>query len=270
MFTGKKVAIIGGGKMGSILVRGMVTRKILSAQNITVTDIDPARLADLRSSLKVQVTGDNKKAVKNADIIILAVKPQNFPETLTEIRPVATQSKMFISIAAGVTTDFIEKALSKTPRVLRVMPNVAAMVGEGAAAVARGHFTKKDDVQYALAILNAVGLAVEVDEKFMNAVTGLSGSGPAYCFVIIEALTDAGVQLGLTRDLAEKLAAQTMLGSARLCLTGKQHPAQLKNMVTSPGGTTAVGLKVLEEGKIRSTLMAAVEAAAKKAKELAG
>jgi len=270
MFTGKKVAIIGGGKMGSILAHGMVARKILSAQNITVTDIDPARLADLRSSLKVQVTGDNKKAVKNANIIILAVKPQNFPETLTEIRPVVTQSKMFISIAAGVTTDFIEKALSKTPRVLRVMPNVAAMVGEGAAAVARGHFAKKDDVQYALAILNAVGLAVEVDEKFMNAVTGLSGSGPAYCFVIIEALTDAGVQLGLTRDLAEKLAAQTMLGSARLCLTGKQHPAQLKNMVTSPGGTTAVGLKVLEEGKIRSTLMAAVEAAAKKAKELAG
>jgi len=270
MFTGKKVAIIGGGKMGSILAHGMVARKILSAQNITVTDIDPARLADLRSSLKVQVTGDNKKAVKNANIIILAVKPQNFPETLTEIRPVVTQSKMFISIAAGVTTDFIEKALSKTPRVLRVMPNVAAMVGEGAAAVARGHFAKKDDVQYALAILNAVGLAVEVDEKFMNAVTGLSGSGPAYCFVIIEALTDVGVQLGLTRDLAEKLAAQTMLGSARLCLTGKQHPAQLKNMVTSPGGTTAVGLKVLEEGKIRSTLMAAVEAAAKKAKELAG
>jgi len=150
------------------------------------------------------------------------------------------------------------------------MPNVNAMAGEGAAAVARGHFVKKDDVQYALTILNAVGLAVEVDEKLMDAVTGLSGSGPAYCFVIIEALTDAGVQLGLTRDLAEKLAAQTMLGSARLCLTGRQHPAQLKNMVTSPGGTTAAGLKVLEEGNIRATLMAAVEAAAKRAKELAG
>ncbi|GAB6272526.1 MAG: pyrroline-5-carboxylate reductase [Smithella sp.] len=270
MFTGKKVAIIGGGKMGGILARGMITRKILSAQNITVTDIDPARLDDLRSSLKVQVTGDNKKAVKDADIIILAVKPQNFPETLKEIRLVATPSKLFISIAAGVTTDCIEKALSKTPRVLRAMPNVAALAGEGAAAVARGHFARKDDVQYALAILNAVGLAVEVDEKLMDAVTGLSGSGPAYCFLIIEALTDAGVQLGLTRDLAEKLAAQTMLGSARLCLTSKQHPAQLKNMVTSPGGTTAAGLKVLEEGKIRATLMAAVEAAAKRAKELAG
>ena len=270
MFTGKKVAIIGGGKMGSILARGMITRKILSAQNITVTDIDPARLNDLRSSLKLKVTADNKKAVKDADIIILAVKPQNFPETLKDIRPVATKSKIFISIAAGITTNFIEKTLSKSPRVLRVMPNVAALAGEGAAAVARGHFAQKGDVQYAMAILNAVGLAVEVDEKLMDAVTGLSGSGPAYCFVMIEALADAGVQLGLARDLAEKLAAQTMLGSARLCLTGKQHPAQLKNMVTSPGGTTAAGLKVLEEGKIRATLMAAVEAAAKRAKELAG
>ena len=270
MFTGKTVAVIGGGKMGGILAQGMIDRKILSANRITVTDIDSSRLEYLQSSLKVQVSKDNKKAVRDADIIILAVKPQNFPETLKEIRPVANKSKLFISIAAGVTTDSIEKTLSKAPRVLRVMPNVAAMVGEGAAAVARGHFAKKDDVQYALAILNAVGLAVEVDEKLMDAVTGLSGSGPAYCFVIIEALTDAGVQLGLTRDLAEKLAAQTMLGSARLCLTGKQHPAQLKNMVTSPGGTTAAGLKVLEEGKIRATLMAAVEASVKRAKELAG
>lgn len=269
MFTGKKVAVIGGGKMGSILVRGIISRKILSAQDVTVTDIDPARLEELRSSLKVQVTADNKKAVKEADIIILAVKPQNFPETLKGIRAQSAKSKLFISIAAGVTTEFIEKLLTRAPRVLRVMPNVNALAGEGATAVARGHFTKKDDAQYALAIFNAVGLAVEVNEKLMDAVTGLSGSGPAYCFLIIEALTDAGVHLGIPRDLAEKLAAQTMLGSARLCLTGKQHPAQLKNMVTSPGGTTAAGLKVLEEGSIRATLTAAVEAAAKRAKELA-
>jgi len=270
MFTGKKIAIIGGGKMGSILARGIISRKILSAQDITVTDIDQARLEDLRSSLKVKVTADNKKAVREADIIVLAVKPQNFPETLKGIRPVADKAKLFISIAAGVTTDAIEKLLTKSPRVLRVMPNVNALAGEGAAAVARGHFAGKNDAQYALSIFNAVGLAVEVDEKLMDAVTGLSGSGPAYCFLIIEALTDAGVQLGLTRDLAEKLAAQTMLGSARLCLTSSQHPAQLKNMVTSPGGTTAAGLKVLEEGSIRATLMAAVEAAAKRSKELAG
>ncbi len=256
--------------MGGILAGGMINRKILAPENITVADIDSARLDDLRASLKVHVTADNQKAVKDADIIILAVKPQNFPETLKGIRTAAGPSKLFISIAAGVTTEFIEKALSKQPRVLRVMPNVCALAGEGAAAVARGRFAKKDDAQYALAILSAVGLAVEVDEKYMDAVTGLSGSGPAYCFLMIEALTDAGVQLGLTRHLAEKLAAQTMLGSARLCLDGQQHPAQLKNMVTSPGGTTAAGLKVLEEGKIRATLMAAVEAAARRATELSG
>lgn len=270
MFTGKKVAVIGGGKMGGILVSGMISRNIVAAENITVADIDSSRLDELRASLNIQTTSDNKKAVKEADIILLAVKPQNFPETLKEISGLSVKTKLFISIAAGVTTDEIEKLLTKTPRVLRVMPNVNALAGEGAAAVSRGHFAKKEDIQYALAILQAVGLAVEVDEKLMDVVTGLSGSGPAYCFLMIEALTDAGVHMGLTRNLAEKLAAQTMLGSARLCLEGKLHPAQLKNMVTSPGGTTAAGLKILEEGKIRATLMAAVEAATNRARELAG
>lgn len=270
MFKGKKVAVIGGGKMGGILAQGMIDRKILPSEDIMVTDIDAARLDYLRSTLKLNVSTDNKLAVKNTDIIILAVKPQNFAETLKEIRPAATPSKIFISIAAGVTTDYIEKALAKQPRVLRVMPNVNAAAGEGAAAVAKGRFAQKDDIRYALTILNAVGLAVEVDEKLMDAVTGLSGSGPAYCFLMIEALADAGVQLGIPRNLAEKLAAQTMLGSARLCLTDPQHPAQLKNMVTSPGGTTAAGLKALEDGKLRAVLINAVEAAAKRAKELAG
>lgn len=255
--------------MGSILARGMIERQIVSARQITVTDIDAEKLEELSAALKLNISTDNEQAVKDADIVILAIKPQNFAETLASLRKAALPSKLFISIAAGVTTEAIEKLLSGKPRVLRVMPNVNALAGEGAAAVARGHFARKEDVQYALAILNAVGLAVEVDEKYMDAVTGLSGSGPAYCFLIIEALTDAGVQLGLSRELAEKLAAQTMLGSARLCLNGGQHPAQLKNMVTSPGGTTAAGLKVLEEGKIRATLMNAVEAAAAKAKELA-
>ncbi|MFO7569501.1 MAG: pyrroline-5-carboxylate reductase [Smithellaceae bacterium] len=268
MFTGRKIAIIGGGKMGSILARGMISRKLISPRSMTVTDIDPERLEDLRSSLKVQVSTDNKKTVRDADIIILAVKPQNFSETLREIRPSATGAKIFISIAAGITTGFIEKALPKGARVLRVMPNVNAMAEEGAAAVSKGKNACDGDISFALAICNAVGLAVEVDEKLMDAVTGLSGSGPAYCFVMIEALADAGVQLGLPRDLAEKLAAQTLLGSARVCLDSHQHPAQLKNMVTSPGGTTAAGLKALEEGKIRATLIAAVEASANRAKEL--
>ena len=270
MFTGKKIAFIGGGKMGSILARAMIRRKIVPSRNITITDIDQLKLKELGASLKVQVSSDNKKAVREADIILLAVKPQQFEEVLKNLRPAVNAGKLFISIAAGVPTSAIEKLLTKSPRVVRVMPNVNALAGQGAAAVAVGKFAKKEDVNYALAIFNAVGMAVEVDEKLMDAVTGLSGSGPAYCFVMIEALADAGVQLGLTRELAEKLAAQTMLGAASLCLMGAKHPAQLKNMVTSPGGTTAAGLKVLEEGKIRATLIDAVEAAAKRAKELAG
>ncbi len=268
MFTNKKLAILGGGKMGGILVKGVIDRKILAPENITVTDIDAGRLEELASTLNVRVSSDNKKAVKQADVIILAVKPQTFPKMLQEIRPAVTASKIFLSIAAGIPTEAIEKALPKGARVLRAMPNVNALAGEGAAAVACGKNARPGDAQYALEILNAVGLAVEVEEKLMDAVTGLSGSGPAYCFVIIEALADAGVQLGLPRNLAEKLAVQTMLGSARLCQSSKQHPAQLKNMVTSPGGTTAAGLKVLEEGKIRATLIGAVEAAVRRAKEL--
>jgi len=269
MFKGKKIAIIGGGKMGSIIAQGLIAYKTIPAESITVTDIDSARLDYLRSSLKLQVSSDNKKAAKNADIIILAVKPGHMPKTLKEISPVVTKSKMVISIAAGLTTDFIEQHLAKGMHVLRVMPNVPAVVKEGAAAVAKGSCATDTDLQLTLAILQSVGMAVEIEEKLMDAVTGLSGSGPAYCFLIIEALTDAGVQMGLSRDLAAKLAAQTMLGSARMCLQSDEHPAQLKNMVTSPGGTTAAGLQVLEEGKIRATLIAAVEAATKKAGDLA-
>lgn len=269
MFTNKKLAVLGGGKMGGILLRGVIDKKILSPDRITVTDIDKDRLQTLASTLRVSVSSDNKKAVKNADIVILAVKPQIFPDLLQDIRQAATASKLFMSIAAGITTGAIEKGLPKGARILRVMPNVNALAGEGAAAVSRGKNAKPDDARYALAILGSVGLAVEVEEKLMDAVTGLSGSGPAYCFVIIEALADAGVQLGLPRNLAEKLAVQTVLGSARLCQVADQHPAQLKNMVTSPGGTTAAGLQVLEEGKIRATLIGAVEAAVRRAGELA-
>lgn len=270
MFTGKKIAIIGGGKMGSILAQGLISGKIISVNKITVTDIDAARLDYLRSKLKLQVSSDNKKTVKNADIIILAVKPQNMTATLKEITSVVNKSQVVISIAAGITTIFIEKILPRGTRVLRVMPNVAALAGAGAAAVARGSIADAADVQLTQAILSAVGIAVEVDEKLMDAVTGLSGSGPAYCFVMIEALADGGVQMGLPRELALRLAAQTMLGAARVYLQGNMHPAQLKDMVTSPGGTTAAGLQALEEGKIRATLIKAVEAATNRSRELAG
>jgi pyrroline-5-carboxylate reductase len=270
MLTGKKIAIIGGGKMGSIIARGLIARKIISAKDITVTDIDASRLELLKSQMGIKVSGKNAETVKDTDILILAVKPQNMGQTLQEIASVVNKSKMIISIAAGITAAFVEGYLAKGIRVVRVMPNTPALAGAGATAVARGTHATPADVKLARAIFDAVGITVEVDEKLMDAVTGLSGSGPAYCFLIIEALADAGVQMGLPRELSLQLTAQTMLGSASLYLQEGKHPAQLKDMVTSPGGTTAAGLQALEEGKIRATLISAVEAATRRSQELAG
>jgi pyrroline-5-carboxylate reductase len=270
MLKDKKIAIIGGGKMGSIIAQGLIAQKISSNKDIIVTDIDAARLEFLRKSMKLKVSQDNEKAVKGADIIILAVKPQNMAATLKEIGFAIDKTKIVISIAAGITTAFIESHLAKGARVLRVMPNTPALIGEGAAAVAKGSCAKKSDAKLAHIIFNAVGISVEVEEALIDAVTGLSGSGPAYCFLIIEALIDAGEKMGLSRDLAGKLAMQTMLGAARLCIHSDKQPAELREMVTSPGGTTVAGLQALEEGKIRATIISAVEAATKRSKELAG
>jgi pyrroline-5-carboxylate reductase len=270
MFKGKSITIIGGGKMGSIIAQGLIDNKIISSKNITVTDIDKARLSSLSSSMKLKVTHDNEKAAKEADIIILAVKPQNMAATLKEISPVIDKSKLVISIAAGITTSFIEKSLNSGVRVVRVMPNTPALIGKGAAAVTGGNRAKNTDIKLTKAIFDAVGISVEVEEKNMDAVTGLSGSGPAYFFLIIEALIEAGFKKGLTRALSKKLAAQTMLGAAHLCLQSDKEPAELREMVTSPGGTTAAGLKVMEEKNLRKIIIAAVEAATRRSKELAG
>jgi pyrroline-5-carboxylate reductase len=270
MFKGKKIAIIGGGKMGSIIARALLEQKFFPKRDITVTDIDSARLDYIRSTMRLQVSNDNKKTAKNANIIIIAVKPQNMAAALNEFGSAIDASKVVISIAAGITTSFIEASLPKGARVLRVMPNTPALVGAGAAAVSKGKFATAADVKLTRTIFDAVGISFEVDEKMMDAVTGLSGSGPAYFFLIIEALIEAGVKMGIPHDLAAKLSAQTMLGAARLCLQSDKQPAQLKEMVTSPGGTTAAGLKVLEAGRIRETVISAVEAATKRSKELAG
>lgn len=270
MLKDKKITIIGGGKMGSIITQGLIDNKLASSKNVSVTDIDKSRRDALRSSMKIKVSHDNEKAAKDADIIILAVKPQNMAATLKEIRPVVDKSKLVISIAAGITTGFIEKSLSKGVRVVRVMPNTPALVGKGAAAVSGGSRARANDVKLTSAIFNAVGISVEVEEKHMDAVTGLSGSGPAYFFLIIEALIEDGLKKGLSRSLCKQLAAQTMLGAAHLCMQSDKEPAELREMVTSPGGTTAAGLKVMEEKELRKIIIAAVEAATKRSRELAG
>ncbi|HRS96975.1 MAG TPA: pyrroline-5-carboxylate reductase [Smithella sp.] len=269
MLKDKKVAVIGGGKMGSIIASGLVRHRMVSPQNIVVTDIDAARRNYLRKALKIKTTADNLPAVKNAGVVLLAVKPQNMAVTLQEIKSAVDTSKVVISIAAGITTKWIEKALGQNIRVVRVMPNTPALVGEGAAAVAAGRHARTADVKLTRAIFNAVGMTVEVKEKLMDAITGLSGSGPAYFFLMIEALTEAGVKTGLKRGMAKTLAVQTMLGAARLCIESGREPADLREMVTSPGGTTFAGLKVLEEKNFRGIITAAVKAATSRSRELA-
>lgn len=270
MLKGKKVAVIGGGKMGGVIVGGIVSRKLAPAGEVTVADKVKECLQGLKEAYGVRVTDDNKKAAKSADVVILAVKPQDMGSVLHELSPAIDSDKLVVSIAAGIPTAFIEGHLREGARVIRVMPNTPAMIGEGATALTRGKNAKDLDLDMACLIFGALGITVVVKEELMDAVTGLSGSGPAYGFVIIEALADAGVRMGLSRDVAMKLSAQTMLGAARLCLQGDKPPAELKDMVTSPGGTTIAGLRALEDGKIRATLMAAVEAATLRSKELGG
>ena len=270
MVKGKKIGIIGGGKMGGVLLQGMISHRLLAPADIIVADVDSNRLEELKSAYGVRVTQDAKEAVRISNIVIVAVKPQIMEDILNVIAGTVTPAKLVISIAAGIPIELIKKTLKKGVHIIRTMPNTPALVGEGITALAAGPDVTEEEWAAARRIFDAVGLTVVVQEGMMDAVTGLSGSGPAYGFTIIEALADGGVQMGLSRDIALKLAAQTILGAARLVLAGDKHPGQLKDMVTSPGGTTIAGLRALEEGKIRSTLMAAVEAATMRSKELGG
>ncbi|MCL2669666.1 MAG: pyrroline-5-carboxylate reductase [Syntrophaceae bacterium] len=270
MLAGKKIGVVGGGKMGGALVAGMLSRGLMKASAVTVADKDENRRRELARAYGVKVTADNRKAIQKADLVLLAVKPQNMAEVLAQLKGALAPQALVISIAAGIDAAFIEERLGTGVRVVRVMPNMPALIGEGAAALATGAEATAGDLRVALAIFAAVGVAVEVKESSMDAVTGLSGSGPGYAFLIIEALADAGVRMGLTRDVALKLAAQSLLGAAKLCLMGEKHPAELRDMVTSPGGTTLAGLKALEDGKLRASLMAAVEAATLRSAELGG
>jgi len=270
MSKGKKIGFIGGGKMGGVLIGGIISHGLLHAGDVIVSDVLKKRLEELKEQYGMHVTEDNREVADSADVVILAVKPQNIAKVLGEISSVSEKAGLIISIAAGISINFIEGHLRKGVRVIRAMPNMPAMIGEGVTALACSGSAGEEDLAVARLIFDSVGITVVVEEKFMDAVTGLSGSGPAYGFVVIEALSDAGVCMGLSRDIALRLAAQTILGAARLCLVSGKHPAELRDMVTSPGGTTIAGLKVLEEGKIRATLMAAVEAATMRAKELGG
>ncbi len=264
----KKIVVVGGGKMGEVIAAGILKAGLAQPGNVTVTDIVPDRLAYLKGKYGVGTTEDNRKAARDADIVILAVKPQGMGDVLGELAHVIDRRKLVISIAAGIPIRFIAERLKKGVPVVRVMPNTPALVGEGAAALAAGETASGADLAAAREIFDALGVTVVVKEDLMDTVTGLSGSGPAYGFIIIDALSDGGVLMGLPRDVATKLAAQTLLGAAKLYLDSLKHPGELRDMVTSPGGTTIAGIQALEKYGLRSALIHAVEAATLRSKEL--
>ena len=262
------IGFLGAGKMASALAKGFVAARIVSPQQIIASDVIEAARTAFAADVEVQTARTNAEAVKFARVIILAVKPDQVAGVLAEIKPLFTGNHLLISIAAGVTLAKLESALPSGARVIRVMPNTPALVGAGASGYALGANATAEDAALAQRLLGAVGLAFAVKESLLDAVTGLSGSGPAYGFLMIEGLSDGGVAAGLPRDIATRLAAQTLLGAARMVLETGLHPGALKDMVTSPGGTTIEGLHELEKGRVRGALMNAVRAASDRAKQL--
>ena len=268
MLTDKRIGFLGGGNMAEALIRGLLAQDNIKPEQLGASDPLQKRLTDLAGLYGIHTESDNRALVQWADVVILAVKPQMLPAVLTQIRDLAATGTLFISIAAGLTTHQIEEALSSHAHVVRAMPNTPALVRSAATALSPGTYATPQHLQIAQTIFDAVGITEEVPESYLDAVTGLSGSGPAYAFVILEALSDAGVNVGLSRRMALRFAAQTLMGSAKLLLDTDGHPSKLKDMVTSPGGTSIAGLHALEAGGLRTTLMNAVEAATNRAKEL--
>lgn len=269
MLRDKKICILGTGNMGEALVSGLISSASSKPQNIICTDVREAKLNEIREKYSVQTSADNLEAVAKSDIVIYAVKPQIMAAVLKETAEKLDMSKLIISIAAGVPMQAIESFLNKELRLIRVMPNIAAAVKEAATAVAAGKHASEEDVKLAMTIFNSIGKTVFIPENYlMDAITGLSGSGPAYIFLIVEAMADAGVKVGLSRQEAFFLSAQTVLGAAKMLIETREHPGQLRDRVTSPGGTAIAGLATLEEGGLRTTLINAVEVATNRSREL--
>ncbi len=262
------LGFVGSGKMATALARGFVRADLMQADQILGSDsVEEARAAFGRE-VGARTTASNPDVPKFASVFLLAVKPAQVPAVLKELRGYVNERHLLISIAAGVPLARLEGELEPGVRIVRVMPNTPALVGASASAYALGRAATVEDGQVVHRLLSAVGLALQVPEPLLDAVTGLSGSGPAYVYLVIEALADGGVAAGLPRDIALQLAAQTVLGAARMVLETGLHPGALKDMVTSPGGTTIEGLHALEKAGMRGALMDAVRVAADKARQL--
>jgi pyrroline-5-carboxylate reductase len=262
------IGFLGAGKMATALARGFIRAKLVEPGQIIASDPVAAARTAFAKETEAKAAASNTEVVQSAKVIFLAVKPDQVASVLAGVREHFTSEHLLISIAAGVPVAKLEAGLSVGVRVIRVMPNTPALVGESASAYALGKSATSADGELAQKLFSAVGAAFQVKESLLDAVTGLSGSGPAYVYQFIEALSDGGVAAGLPRDIATKLAAQTVLGSAKMVLETGQHPGALKDMVTSPGGTTIEGLHELEKGKLRGTVISAVRAATEKSKKL--
>jgi pyrroline-5-carboxylate reductase len=266
----KRLAVIGTGKIGGILLGAFLKHKLVQPKRVlaTVVSAEEARAATKQVGIPVHASTNNRTAVRNADIILLAVKPQVVRQVLDEIKPEMKPGKLIISVVASVSTQLIEKQLGLDLPVVRAMPNTPAAIGCGMTALAKGVHAGKEHLEIAKSMFEAVGRVVVVDEKLIDAVTGLSGSGPAFIYILLESLAEGGVKVGLPRNISTLLAAQTMMGAARMVLDTGDHPALLKDAVTTPAGSTMDGILELEDGKVRVTLIKAVMKATQRAKEL--
>src|ERR1700739_2961141 len=264
----KKVAVLGGGKIGSILLQSFLRDGLLTPSQTWVTVAHPERARMLKDKLKVRAGTDNAEAVKDADVVFLCVKPQVVADVVKEIRAHLSGNQLLISVAASVPTEMIERGLEKEVPVVRAMPNTPCVLGAGMTGLCKGKFATKHHLEIATKFFDAVGRTVTVDERQMDAVTGLSASGPAYIYIILESLAEAGVKVGLPRDVATLLAAQTTLGAAGGGVESGGDTAVLKDAVTTPAGCTIDGIMELEEGKLRVTLIKAVVKATQRAGEL--
>ncbi|MGC9941318.1 MAG: pyrroline-5-carboxylate reductase [Verrucomicrobiota bacterium] len=268
MAAQSKIGFFGAGKMATALAKGFVNAKMVFPREIIAADPSESARKHFAEETGANIAGSNREVVESANVLILATKPDQVAAVLTEISGGFNTNHLLISIAAGVPIAKLEGGLSAGARVIRVMPNTPALVGAGASAFALGRSATSPDGELAKSLLSAVGTAFLVKESLLDAVTGLSGSGPAYVYQFIEALSDGGVAAGLPRDVATKLAAQTVLGSAKMVLETGQHPGALKDQVTSPGGTTIEGLHELEKGQFRGVVISAVRAATEKSRKL--
>jgi pyrroline-5-carboxylate reductase len=268
MGTRLTIGFMGAGKMATALARGFIRAGLVTGNQLVASDVSKAARDAFAKETGARTAGSNSEVAKSARVLLLAVKPDQVRSVLSGIRNEFTAKHLLISIAAGVPLSRLEGELSAEARVVRVMPNAPALIGESASGFAVGKSALRQDGELVMKLFSAVGVAFQLKESLLDAVTGLSGSGPAYGFLIIEALSDGGVAAGLPREVATRLAAQTLLGSGKMVLETGQHPGALKDMVTSPGGTTIEGLHELEKGKLRGTIINAVRAATEKSRRL--